>query len=689
MSLFPHQKLDWSIQRLDRQLYDDPSDDDLRLQYGTALWSRGHFQGSAESDLVEALAQVEQVLRSRPDDADALVVCAMCQIGLDRLEEARKHLTAAREHDEERAPLHHAWGLWHRARARRRDDAATSLDEAVAALGRACLLRPDAWEVHALHATLLWEWVQRRGGPARVERDRTRPVARSMYHAVLALQLTPPPVQVAPLLYHLGVTCFHTHRPEDANRVLSRLLQDDTYKGPAEYYLGLVHYQLGHFKNAVLYLRQHLRHTPGTARVYARIGMAYLRMGELAKAQDACEQALALDSRDLQSRWTLGCALLESGEEAEALREFRALLADAPDHTPAFRELARAHARRGDGQWLHSALRTEVAAFDQVDVKGFTSTGVTPRQATWERIEALTDGMIEASGTQALSALLEALDTTEDEGLRMALWEAALRALQADRAADVARKLRAPGRHYSAALGRQVLALATSIPDTALMEGMQLGAEDLRRAAVERHGHRDVEKHRRAIDHEHREARAWQALLLLSLATQRDAAHLPVLTQWAEQADRDLGDAARAGLVLLGDEDAAEELRRRAYRLGAQHLVDAMVAQVKARQIRTPVEVTDESRVCATCGKHTEDVDVMLLGGTMCLCSDCIRDIDRDRGTLWVDDPDRTCQFSGRDAYQSDEMYLYKGVSVCAEVIDHGLTMIEQRAVDRFLRSQT
>lgn len=689
MSLFPHQKLDWSIQRLDRQLQDSPRDDDLRLQYASALWSRGHFQGGGEADLSEALVQVERVLAERPEDVDALVLCAMCEIGVDRIDSAQRHLETARSHDRERAPLQYAWGLLHRARANRGGGPAGDLEEAVAALSRACALRPDAWEVHALHASLLWELVGHRGGPARVERDRGRPVARSMYHAVLALQLAPPPPQVAPLLYHLGVTCFHTHRPEDANRVLSRLLQDETFKGPAEYYLGLVHYQLGHFKNAVLYLRQHLRHTPGTARVYARIGMSYLRMGELAKAQDACEQALALDSRDHQSRWTLGCALLEAGEEAEALAAFRALLADAPDHAPAFRELARAHGRRGDAQWLTDALRTEVRAFDKVEVQGVTSTGVTPRQATWERIEALCDGLIDATGTESVPTLLGALDATGDEGLRMALWEAALRALQESRAAAVTRKLRDPGRHYSAALGRQVLALSGSIPDTALMEGMQLGEEDLRRAAVERHGHRDVGKHRKAIDHEHREARAWQALLLLALSTKGEEAHELVLRQWAQQADRDLGDAARAGLVLLGSEEAAEELRRRAYQTGNQHLVDAMVAQVKAPQIRTPVQVTDESKVCATCGKHTEDVDVMLVGGTLCLCSDCIGEIDRSRESLWVDDPDRTCQFSRRDAYESAEMYLYKGVSVCAEVVDHGLTMIEQRAVDVFLRAQT
>src|SRR5262249_42522798 len=153
-------------------------------------------------------------------------------------------------------------------------------------------------------------------------------------------------------------------------------------------------------------------------------------------------------------------------------------------------------------------------------------------------------------------------------GLRFGLWEAALDALSARRAGALRERLGDPGRTYSAAAGREVLALAPLLPEETLVHALEIDDEDLRRAAVDRRGPaRDVEDHRKAVDAERREARAWQALVLLALASQRkaaDGATRALLVRWAAEADADLADAANAALVLLGDEGAAEALRRRA-----------------------------------------------------------------------------------------------------------------------------
>ena len=86
-------------------------------------------------------------------------------------------------------------------------------------------------------------------------------------------------------------------------------------------YLGLVNQRAGRHKNAVLYLRQHLDHGGGDeAFVHARLGTAYLQLGELDHAREACNRALAIDPGIRQARWTLGRALLEEGREDEAVR---------------------------------------------------------------------------------------------------------------------------------------------------------------------------------------------------------------------------------------------------------------------------------------------------------------------------------------------------------------------------------
>ena len=240
---------------------------------------------------------------------------------------------------------------------------------------------------------LLWELgVQRGSGRGEAQRA-PRMVERSQYHTVRALELGPAADHQAGLLFHLAVTCLHAlpavagpptgtglTRLEAANKLFTRLVDEEPYRDRAQYYLGLVNYQFGRYKNAILYLRQHLDHTPdrGTtdrAPVLARIGMAYLQLGEVVKAREACNKALAIEPTDVSARWTLGCALAEEGREDEALRAFKDILEDAPDHAPAFVELVRLRKQRGNVAWLRAALRAEVKGFDRLPVSIHDPTG--------------------------------------------------------------------------------------------------------------------------------------------------------------------------------------------------------------------------------------------------------------------------------------------------------------------------
>lgn len=686
MSLFPHQKLDWNIQRLEALLQEHPDDWVSRLELATLLWSSARFHGGGEPALNEALIQARRVLQQRTGEVGGHVIAGASLISLERIDAARNHLDQALEIGPDRADAHYVLALWHQAEGDR--------GSALEAMQLSNHLAPEAWEPHALLAVLLWGQVQEQGGPARAGRA----LESSMFHAVRALDLAPPPSEIPPLIYHVGITCLHTGRFEIANKLLSKLLEHPNLRTRAQYYLGLVHYQMGRYKNAVLYLKQHLQHAPESARVHARIGMAYLQLGEVVKAREACNQAIAIDPEDLQSRWTLGCALIEEGREDEALRAFREILSDAPHHTPAFRELARTHGHRGELGWLRKALRAEVSVFDRQpagpaggdpDEPGVPQ--ISPRQVTRERVTALVETMGAAMDADAVPLLLDAMDLTTDESLRFTLWEAALELLSRSRAAEVARALEEPGLIYGGATGREVLALAPFLPEPLLVAGLQISEEDLRRAAVDRHGPaRDVAAHRQAIDQERREARAWQALLLMAIASHGSPGGRALLERWSEEADADLADAARAALVMQGDEHAAEALRKRARGRGVHNLVDAMVAQVMAPRIRTPVRAADDGSLytCVTCGRRTSEVEVMLLGDDVALCNHCLTEIARDRIELATTDPEATCALSGRGTFETGEMYSYRGLEVCREVVDHGLGLLEREAIDRYLAAQ-
>jgi tetratricopeptide (TPR) repeat protein len=733
MSLLPHHKLDWNLARLEKQLEPDPHNPALLLEHAATCLSRAAFHGGGERWFERAHQQARVALQSGPSQsghAQGLVIAAASQLGVEssrggsarRLELARKLLDDALGLEPELALGHYVLGLWCQAAARSTSASSGALlspekaspvpsaggtvtsspaappmssrarhhAAAIRATETACRLSPDAWEPHALLATLLWERASEQGGPARAPRL----LERSQFHTVRALDLAPGADQEPGLWFHLAVTCTHKGPLEAAGKLFTRLLDDPKYRERAQYYLGVVNYQVGRYKNAVLYLRQHLDHASEPhARVHARIAMAYLKLGELAKARDAANRALSLDPSDVAARWTLGSALAADGQEEEAQRILRAILQDVPDHQGAFGELVALREAKGDLTWLQSALRSEVKGYDRLPVMMEREQGIVhPRATTRERITVLTAALCRADPQGSVPTVLEAIDLTTDERLRFQLWEVALEQVCALKSQVLREQLAQPGTLFSAKAGREVLALARSLPEELLVAALQIDEEDLRRAAVDRHGpSRDVAAHRRAIDTERRQARAWQALLLLAIASHGNQKSRNLLNLWASEADADLADAARAALVMLGDDEAKEALYKRARARGAANLVDAMVAQVSAPTGAAPFAVRSlapgEDRACSACHRRPADVGHMMVGLNAAICDLCLAEVARRRRELETEDPAVVCALSGRGRESTQAMYVYEGVPLCREVLDQGLGRLERETVERFLAS--
>ena len=115
-----------------------------------------------------------------------------------------------------------------------------------------------------------------------------------------------------------------------------------------------------------------------------------------------------------------------------------------------------------------------------------------------------------------------------------------------------------------------------------------------------------------------------------------------------------------------------------------------MIAQVNAPQMRHPVHpaAAGEDRTCSTCGRRSNEVDHMMVGGDSAICSTCLTEIARKRRELSTDDPEQVCVLSGRGTFETAEMYVFRGVAVSREVVDHGLGLLEREAVDRYLAAQ-
>lgn len=678
--MFPHDKLDWALSRLQRQVQEAPDDAELRLKYVRASISKGHFHAGGDQWFNEAVNHGRRALHLSPGDPEALVLSGLALALLDRPEPAERFLADSEASKPDAPELHFARAILHRESG---EEA-----EALHAFEAACRLAPESWECHMLLG-------QQLARQARSLDSHRRLVERAQFHLVRALELGPSSTVEPALLEELGALCLQTDRIQDAHRVFVRLHDHEAHRASARYQLGRVAAGLGKYKKAIVFYRQYLsEQTEEHADVWTRIGAAYLHLQEPARAREACNRALASDPGDLEARWILGSALVAEDQEDEAVRVFRELLELAPDRTTAFAELVRLRTRAADLRWLRQALRSETAVYDRLPVAARRTdprTGrkvlMDPRHATRSRIGVLVDALGHADD-EVSETVLGCLDLTTDEGLRFLLWEKVLEHLAGLRAEELAEALETPGDHYGTPTGHAILSVAHLLEERALVHGLQIGEEDLRRAAVARNGPTDdVAVHRRQIAEQRAAARSWQALLLLGLASKNTPSGHNLLVRWAADADEDLSLVAKAGLALQGDAPSHEALVQHATGKRLDSARRAFEGAMKAHtRVQAPTLVTDNAeQVCACCGRRGSQVAHMLARGDAAVCSVCLTQIAQRRHELATQDPRLVCALSGATLLDTDELYVFHGVPVASSCIEQSLGHHEREAIDRYL----
>jgi tetratricopeptide (TPR) repeat protein len=665
--LFPHQKLDWLIARLEEDANARPEDPTPRVELARALFSRGHYHGGGEAECNKALLQARKALSDDPQNAEALVLAGLSLIGMDRGQAAQRYFDQALQIDAERADLRLALGKL----ARSQGEAGT----AVRQLEAACRVAPDAWEPHLELGRTLMDLSRRQGHPRRL-------VERAQYHLVQALKREPTTEESAVLLKDLGQSCLLTGRAREAEKFFLRLKEHRWHAAVAWHNLGLVAMELGKYNNAIQHFRRYLRERPDDPRVLAKMAMAWFQLGEYPRAREACHQALLVDPDNVEARHALGCTLLEEGEPNEALRVFRDALKDRPDHMPTFLELARTRRLGGDVRWLAQALHAEVEGYDRLS----PATMAEGRAIARARVDALL-AELRLVGPSTVPEILGAIHRTQDEALRFALWESACGLAQAAVADEASTRLADPGRWYGPGLGGMALAAADALPENRLTAGLGLDEAALKKATIDRHGPaHDVAAYRANLEKERARARAHQGLLLLAIATRRSAAGKQLLRAWAESADPELAVAAWTGLALYGDPDGSRRLLERAAEKGhlpvAEELLSEITPPAAPREARRVGEA--EPLQCSTCGRRTHEATHMIAGGNAVICDHCVQRIVQNRATLSAPD-DATCDLCGRSPFETAGLYRFQGVNVCNHCVQLSLGLMEREEVDAFL----
>ncbi|MSQ01656.1 MAG: tetratricopeptide repeat protein [Myxococcales bacterium] len=669
--MYPHQKLEWTQARLEERLEAAPADAEARAELAKVCLSRSLYHGGGEALAAQALQHARKLAQDDPDNAEGHILAGAALVAGDRPEAAKKHLDEAMRLAPERGDLHLALGALYRSQ---RD-----LHLAIKHLENACRASPESWECHLLLGRALSERARQIGGGRLVE--------RAQYHMVQALSLDPSPDLLPALMRDLGLLCLNTGRFADAEKMFIRLRQNPRFSAQARKYLGQVAFALGKYKGAIQHDRQYLEglvaggqgEDPGTL---AQIGLSYLHLGELDRAREYCNRALILDPDLLVARHALGCVMVEEGQVGDAIKLFRDTLQDHPEHLPSYVELARTRRRAGDVNWLQKALSVEASEYDKLPVMGGTAA---PRTIARKRIDVLLDEL-RAVGPSSVTAVLGALDLTEDEGLRFALWESACGLAAGHVADELATRLREPGRYFSVPLARNALSAAAWIPEPALTAGLNVTIDDVQRASIDRHGNaHDLVAHRRAVEGEREVARAWQAVLLLAIATRRSRSARQLLANWGQGVDPELAVAVHAAQAMCGEPDAIKALHRRGQEKGASLLVDRLLARITPPPQRgEPTAVAGGDTRCSACGRVGAEVTHLMTGTRAVICDLCIGEILQNRHSLVAPD-DSACHLCARTHFEARSLWRFNGVDACAHCVDLSVGLREREAVDRFL----
>ncbi len=690
----PESRHDWKIQRLEQKLNTGDATAELLLELAEACFQKGYYYSRGAHWFERAAELAERSVTEFGGTGPAFNILANASYGLGDLDGAEGHYKSAIAADPQDALAHVGLGNLHKQRG--------SSARAIDAFTRATELDADLWQAHYNLGGALYGEARERDFKAADEL-----MERAIYHLVTALRLRPFESFVGNIYKDLGELFLHTRQYKYARRFFTRLLQHEEYGSIAHYYLGLTHFSMGRYNNAIHHYREFLRAEPDSALAWSKTGLAWLELGDWDKAKEACEQALELEPDNTLARFSLGCIELDQRLFMQAEQRFEAILKDAPDYFPAYVELVKTHYVRGDFGWLFDQIRKEVGAFEADEsFDGGRQYYKGARGRTRRRIDVLL-AQIQEMGIDAFASLAEIVEEVRTDSLRFQMWELLYDLSRRARVEQILDQLEEPSRFFGRKLGRTVLLLSQYIPEEAITDGFHVGEEGLKRRAQQRNpGTDDLTAYKDALSNARDELHEYQAYLLLALAVKGTASAEDFLSDHLDSEHRALQASSAISLLFYGSERAIRTLREEADTLSEPHagrlkeLIELGLS--RSEQADKIIDLTDAAKerddrprrarspskeTCSLCSRAGDEVDRLMSGNRVFLCNLCVSYIHAHRADLAVADrEDHVCSFCNCSIFEVTGMHQAKDLLLCDRCLDTCVGLLAKEEVERFLR---
>jgi tetratricopeptide (TPR) repeat protein len=706
----PEHRHDWKIKRLEQRVEKPDAAVELLLDLAEAYFQKGYYYGAGDTWYEQATEVAQRSVDTHGGSARAHNILANARYGLGDFTGAEGHYRDAIEDDPMDSLAYVGLGNLHKQRS--------DIGRAIDAFSKATELNPDLWQAHYnLGGALYSEAREREFRGAEDLMD------RAVYHLVTALRLRPFESFLGNIYKDLGELFLHTRQFKYARRFFTRLIQHDEYGPIAHYYLGLTHFSMGRYNNAIYHYREFLKSEPASALAYSKIGLAHLELGEWDRAREACEHALNLEPSNILARFSLGCIDIDQRLFSEAERRFKAILEDNADYFPAYVELVKTHYLRSDFAWLFDMLDVEIASFEQEgSFDGGRQYYKGSRGRTRRKIDVLL-AQIQEMGIDAFASLSEIVEKVKTDSLRFQIWEQLYDLSRRNRVNQVLDKLEEPSEHFGRKLGRTVLLLSQYLPEEAIIDSFHIGEEALKRRAKQRKAKgSDLGEYKAALDEVRQELKEYQAYLLLSLAVKGTSTAEDFLADSLDSEDRELSSSSAISLLFYGSERAIRVLRNQADQLPEPHasrLRDLVQLGItRSEEAEKIIDLEDAARrrvespgnpgpeaaqrpaaprqlrpgpgheTCTLCSRGKDEVDRLMSGNRVYLCNLCVSYMHQHRVEMQVPDKeDHTCSFCSSSIFEVRCMHRAKDLLLCNRCLDTCVNLLAKEEVERFLRS--
>lgn len=145
------------------------------------------------------------------------------------------------------------------------------------------------------------------------------------------------------------------NQPEQAEKVLRGILQQDSQNEPAIEQLSQILIDEGRASEAITLLNNAVSDT-GSPDLYGMLGDAYAHQHDFAKAENAYSKAVANDPTDASHRHGLAQALMSEGKYAEALAQFKKLTELEPNSADNYLRMSELQRRLGQMDEAQTSL---------------------------------------------------------------------------------------------------------------------------------------------------------------------------------------------------------------------------------------------------------------------------------------------------------------------------------------------